>query len=168
MSDTAPSRTRPIAALLVVALLILLGVTMFNLQATKQQLERMTMRMDNNDNKPSAESKEEAKKVIAKLRAVYALPEGAEPTVAAIVDVDTLRQKNAFYAKAKNGDYLVVTTERAILFDATQSKVLDVIPVQLQPVAPASTTSSKPAAKKPAPAAVPTPAPTPTTQTTPQ
>ncbi len=170
MNATPGTKSRPLAAIVVVALLVLLAVTMFNLQATKQQLERMTMKMDKGTTGDTTESKEEARKVVAQLRKVYALPDGIEPTVAAIVDVETLRKKNAFYNTAKNGDYLVVTTERAILFDAKEGKVLDVIPVQLQPVVPSTQSSAKsvPAAAKKAPVATPPAAnPAPATDTAP-
>lgn len=157
MNSTPAAKPRPFVAILVVALLVLLAVTMFNLQAAKQQLERMTVRMDGQGAANVEQSKEEARKVIAQLREVYALPADTEPTVAAIVDVEALRAKNAFYNSAKNGDYLLVTTERAILFDAKQGKVLDVIPVQLQPLTPVDTaaSSARPAPKKPAPAPAP-------------
>ena len=61
-----------------------------------------------------------------------------EPTVATIVNVEELRKNNAFYNKAENGDHLVVTTERAILYDPDEDIILDVIPVQLQPAEPAT------------------------------
>ena len=55
-----------------------------------------------------------------------------QPTVATIVDVESLRKRNSFYNKAKNGDYLIVTNERAILFDAKANVILDMVPVQLE------------------------------------
>ncbi len=64
---------------------------------------------------------------------LYALPPGIDPTVATIVDVDALRKTNTFYAKAENGDTLVVTADRAILYDPKKKIILDVVPVQIQP-----------------------------------
>ena len=37
-------------------------------------------------------------------------------------------------SKAENGDHLVVTPERAILYDPDEDVILDVVPVQVQPV----------------------------------
>ena len=54
-----------------------------------------------------------------------------EPTVASIVDVAKLQQ-NLFYAKAQNGDYLIVTTTRANLYREEDNIILDVVPVQIE------------------------------------
>ncbi|MBT4119868.1 MAG: hypothetical protein HOE29_03035, partial [Candidatus Peribacter sp.] len=63
------------------------------------------------------------------------IPEDIEPTVATIVDVEILKEKNPFYAKAENGDHLIVTPTRAILYSSKTKKIIDVVPVQLEPVA---------------------------------
>src|SRR4051812_31133404 len=50
-----------------------------------------------------------AEAVLQKLRTVYALPDTPEPAVATIADVEALKKQNPFYAKARNGDSLIVT-----------------------------------------------------------
>ncbi len=79
-----------------------------------------------------AQNQEIAKQVVARVRKLYVIPEGIEPTVATIVDVAQLRSRNAFYNKAKNGDHLIVTNDRAILYDPIADKIIDVVPVQIQ------------------------------------
>ena len=73
--------------------------------------------------------------VVERLRKHIQLSTDVEPTVATIVNVEELRKRNPFYNKAENGDHLVVTTDRAILYDPDHDIILDVIPVQLQPAA---------------------------------
>ena len=66
-----------------------------------------------------------------------------QPTVATIVDVNALRARNDFYKNAKNGDYLIVTPNRAILYDPNRDMIIDVVPVQLQTPAAAAAGSAK-------------------------
>lgn len=88
------------------------------------------------------ENREAAKRIILRVSKHYALALDPEPTVATIVDVDTLKARNAFYAKATNGDHLILTSDRAILYDPETDIVLDVIPVQLRPATAASAAAS--------------------------
>jgi len=72
-----------------------------------------------------------ADEVLEKLRRHIELPVEPVPTVATIVDVEQLRQANDFYAPAENGDHLVITDRRAILYDADRDIILDIVPVQI-------------------------------------
>ena len=81
-----------------------------------------------------SESKEEAQRIVAKVKTHIQIDDSVEPTVATIVDVETLKKRNPFYNRAKNGDHLIVTPDRAILFDMEADIILDVIPVQLEPL----------------------------------
>ena len=89
-----------------------------------------------------AQNQEVAKDVTEKVRRLMVIPDGINPTVATIVDVKELQAHNAFYNKAKNGDYLVVTNDRAILYDPVADKIIDVVTVQ------ASVAGSSSSAKK--------------------
>ena len=146
-TQPAPRRSKAgrLSLLAIVALVILLVVIDLRRRAVEQQLAQMSVRLEQLNGGNQQENREAAQRVINQLRRVYSLPEGVEPTVATIVDVEALRQRNAFYNKAKNGDYLIVTTDRAILFDAKRNVILDVVPVQIQPAAEAQASS---AAKK--------------------
>ena len=79
----------------------------------------------------SAEQKQEAtKQVVDQLRKHMELPVDTQITVATIVDVNALRKQNAFYNKAENGDRLILTQDRAILFSATKDRILDMMPIE--------------------------------------
>ena len=80
------------------------------------------------------QDREKAARIVEKVRRLMEIGD-IEPTVATIVDVEKLRERNPFYNKAENGDFLIVTAERAILFSEKQNKILDVVPVQVAPAA---------------------------------
>lgn len=84
-----------------------------------------------------------AREVLAKLRNHILIPDFPKPTVATIVDVETLKKANSFYEPAANGDYLIITEQRAILYDSDRDLILDIVPVQANQ--DASTTETTPA-----------------------
>ena len=119
---------------------------------------------------------EVAKQVLDKLRRHIDIPLEPQPTVATIVDVDALKSSNDFYQPAENGDHLVITQKRAILYDPDRDIIIDVVPVSIdesqqaagEPTPSGSPTGSPlaptPAASptiSPAPAGLPTASPTP-------
>ena len=77
----------------------------------------------------SYQKEDQAEEILARVRThVHVSPE-SQPTVATIVDVDKLRETNKFYLKAENGDHLIITKERAILYRASTDVIIDVVPV---------------------------------------
>jgi hypothetical protein len=90
----------------------------------------------------AAAQQAQADKVIAEVEKLMTLDTPPQPTVAQIVDVTKLQAQNpTFYAKAKNGDYLIVTPTRAVLFDEQQNLILNVAQVQITPTSAASSAS---------------------------
>lgn len=108
-----------------------------------------------------ASGQEVANEVLGKLRKHMDIPTDPEPTVATIVDANALKEANEFYKPAENGDHLIITGTRAILYDADRDIILDVVPVTVDPNAsPAPGTSGSPTpatSGSPAPSASPTP-----------
>ncbi len=122
-----------LVTLVVVGLLGLVGVMEVKRQAVSAQLLKLTSEFEETQGADAkAQNQELADQIIDQVRTMYNLPEGIEPTVATIVDIELLREKNPFYDKAENGDHLLVTADRAILFSSSKNMILDVIPVQLQ------------------------------------
>ena len=80
--------------------------------------------------------------VLTKLGKHIELSQDVQPTVATIVDAEKLKNQNEFYAHAENGDYLIVTPTRAILYSVARDIILNVMPVQVEPKAPSSATAS--------------------------
>lgn len=99
------------------------------LSQTEQQLEEVK--------KSTQRSGEEvAKEVLSKVRNHMEVSESPAPTVATIVDVEKLKQTNEFYKKAKNGDHLIITQNRAILYAPDRDRIVDVVPVRVNPASP--------------------------------
>lgn len=81
---------------------------------------------------PQLIAKEETKLLIAKLSKLVVLPEGEDPVVATVTDKEKLKDQPIF-ANAENGDKLIIysTAKKAYLYDETNNKVKDIIPVNL-------------------------------------
>lgn len=127
--------------LITILVLVLVGLVIVldaRRRDAENKLQNLSIRLEQlRAGENTQQNVEVAQEILSKLRKHMVVPEAPEPTVAAIIDVETLRKRNAFYAVAKNGDYLIVTTNRAILYDPDTDRVLDVVPVQVQPKAPA-------------------------------
>lgn len=123
-------------ALLIVALVAMVALVSV-LEAKRRlvasQLEQVTIRLEQLQTGSTKENREKAQRVIQKVRKLIEIGD-IDPTVATIVDVEALQKRNPFYNKAKDGDFLVVTSERAILYDEVRDLILDVVPVQVQPI----------------------------------
>jgi hypothetical protein len=95
-------------------------------------------------------AKVEAKKTIDAVAKLIVLPHDESPTIATVTDSKKLKSQ-AFFAKASNGDKVLIYTKakKAILFSPTQNKVVEVAPINLganknAEVAGASTTVLSP------------------------
>ena len=91
------------------------------------ELERLSVGSGDN----TTAQLERAKEIIAKVKKHMVIDTTTEPTVANIVDVETLRKRSDFYKNAEKGDFLIVTPTRAILYSEKKDTIIDVIPIQL-------------------------------------
>lgn len=84
---------------------------------------------------PQAQQKlvqDEVKRLVVEVGKLIDLPQGEDPTVATVTDVDKLSDQ-PFFAKAKNGDKVLIyaIAKKAILYDPNTKKILDVAPVNI-------------------------------------
>ncbi len=81
---------------------------------------------------PTEAAKEELRALVTKVGQFLELPQGEEPTVATVSDKDKLKDQ-AFFAKAENGDKVLIYTnaQKAILYRPSTNKVIDVAPVNI-------------------------------------
>lgn len=102
----------------------------FYYQYQKTNKELQTIKTDPSTVQKAAEA--EVKKLIAEVGKLIQLPEGEDPTVASITDIDKLKDQ-AFFAKAKNGDKVIIYTnaKKAILYDPNAHKIIDVAPINI-------------------------------------
>jgi hypothetical protein len=72
------------------------------------------------------------RQLIEKVGKLIQLPEGEDPTIATISDIEKLRSQ-PFFARAKNGDKVVIytTAKKAILYDPVANKIIDVAPINI-------------------------------------
>lgn len=136
------SRTKTLTLLIIVALVALVVALDMRRRMVEDQLTKLSVSVDQVTGNRE-QNKETAKRIIQQVRKIYLIPSDVEPTVATIVNVDALKARNDFYKSAKNGDYLLVTNERAILFDAKKNMILDVAPVQIAPATGQSSSQAK-------------------------
>lgn len=100
-------------------------------RTVERQLADTESRLEEVQNSTQKNGQEVAQQVLAKVRNHLDLPTDPQPTVATIVDVDKLKQTSDFYSKAKNGDHLIITENRAILYDPDRDIILDMVPVRV-------------------------------------
>lgn len=81
---------------------------------------------------PAAEAQEEVAKLVAQISKLMVLPEGEDPTVATVTDVEKLVDQ-PFFAKAENGFKVLIYTgaKKAILFDPSSGKIIEVAPINI-------------------------------------
>lgn len=124
-------KIRALLPTLLIALVLLVVVLDTQRRSAQKELENLTVRLaqlqGNNE-----ENQEKARQVVDKVQLLMDIDTTVEPTVATIVDVEKLQEQNPFYDKAVNGDYLIVTPTRAILYREEENIILDVVPVQIE------------------------------------
>jgi len=99
-------------------------------------------------------AKQEIDKVVEKVKKHIRLPEGEDPVMATIIDVESLVKEQPFYQGANNGDKVLVypKAQKAILYSPLDDIIVNVGPVyldQAQAGSPAPATSE--ATPKPTP-----------------
>ena len=99
------------------------------LTQTEQHLEEVRQSTDRG-------GQELAQEVLGKVQTHIDIVTDPQPTVATIVDINRLREVNEFYQKADNGDHLIITQNRAILYDPDRNVILDVVPVRINDASP--------------------------------
>jgi hypothetical protein len=141
MDETVPqtgskSSKKALTTVAVIALVALVLVLDMQRREAEKQLKNLSVRLEQLYTGDAQQNREAADRVIREVRKLIAIPEDTEPTVATIIDVEALRDRNPFYSKAENGNHLIVTAERAILYDSDKNIIIDVVPVQVQQSAP--------------------------------
>lgn len=129
----------PILVVILIAVIIFLDMRR---RAAEAKLKDLSIQLNAVGDQ---QNQERAKEIVNRVRKHMSIDTSIEPTVATIVDVKKLQAQNPFYDKAKNGDFLLITSNRAILYDANKDVIIDVVPVQLDQTAAQS--SAKTSAK---------------------
>lgn len=106
----------------------LLGVTVVSLVAASYFfIQYRSLKAD-----PNKANAEETQKLVSRVGALILLPANEAPTVATVVDPEQLKDQ-PFFLNAKKGDKLLLYTsaKKAILYDPSAHKIIEVAPVNL-------------------------------------
>ena len=136
---------------------MVLGILTLVLAGTSVMLYKQVRQLKVN---PQEIAQQENQKIIDMVGKLLLLPEGEVPTIATVTDPAKLKAEQAFFAKAEEGDKVLIYTRalKAIMYRLSTNKIIEVAPLVIgnptTPPAPAPTPKATPA---------PTPAPTPDT-----
>jgi len=85
-------------------------------------------------NDPDSIFKEEVESVTKSIEKFMELPDGEEPTLATITDIDKLKDQD-FFKNAQNGDKVLIYTQagKAILYRPSINKVIEFAPLVIGP-----------------------------------
>ena len=77
-------------------------------------------------------NQEEINMIIESVAKHIMLPEGETPTIATIEDADALAAQQSFFTNAKNGDKVLIYSDRAIIYSPERDTLVNVGPVYFQ------------------------------------
>lgn len=97
----------------------------------QQKLRQTATELEELRKSAETSGQEVADRILEKVKKHMQVQMDPQPTVATIVDAQALKDANEFYQPAENGDHLVITEKRAILYDEDRDLILDVVPVTL-------------------------------------
>ena len=81
---------------------------------------------------PQQAARAENAKLVEKVSKLVVLPEGEDPTIATVTDLEKLKDQ-PFFANAKNGDKILIytTAKKAFLYNPQLSKVVEIAPINI-------------------------------------
>jgi hypothetical protein len=105
-------------ALLIAVLLIIIGF--------------LFIKYNKASNDPQSAAKATTKRIVERVGSIYDLPTDEEPTVAQVQDKAKL-QGQVFFAKAQNGDYILVYSKNklAMIYREKDGKLINVGPINI-------------------------------------
>jgi hypothetical protein len=127
---------------------LFIGILILGLIATTLYFYFETKSLRENNQKTSIKRSENSD-LKENLKTHILLPD-EEPTIATINNINVLKQENPeFYKNGENGDILFIYTQKAILYDKDQDKILNIAPIVTGTfLTPTATTTITPTKKK--------------------
>lgn len=113
------------AAVVVIAILAISGTAFYFYRQYKKAVAVQA---------PPAEEKKESQKIIEDISQFMDLPQGEEPTLATVTDIEKAKSQ-PFFAKAENGDKVLIYTgaKKAILYRPSVKRIIEVATVSSLP-----------------------------------
>lgn len=140
------NKSRVINLVLVVIIIMSLALFMWaeqNRRDTARRLEQTTTQLREIQEASQNSGEDVANEVLEKVSALIDIPMDPKPTVATITDIGRLKEANPFFESAENGDFLILTENRAVLYDPDRDIVLDVAPFVINKESPVPSDNSK-------------------------
>ena len=112
-----------------IVFLFLLGTTLFfyfNYHKLKSEMYVLT-----NPQAQAAVNKAEANQLVAEISKVMNLPQGEDPVVGTIKDVESLVKTQKFFVGSQNGDKILIYKDKAIIYRPETNKIINVGPVYI-------------------------------------
>ncbi len=125
-----PSKSKKIRTLLVlVVVLALVGFGGWSFYNYKQS-QKEVLRLSTVEGQQEI-SEQKLEDLLARVKSHMILPEGEEPVVATISDVESLKKDNPFFEEAQDGDKVIVYVEarKAIVYSPERDLIVTVGPV---------------------------------------
>jgi hypothetical protein len=121
------TKLQKIILVLIVLIIVSLGGAGYFFYKYQQAQKEIQAKSD-----PQKFVAEETKRLVAEISKFIDLPQGEEPTVATVTDIEKLKDE-PFFDRAKNGDKVLIYTnaKKAILYDPSLKKIINVAPVNI-------------------------------------
>lgn len=116
--------------------LVVLGILTLVLAGTSVMLYKQVRQLKTD---PQQASQEENQQIIDSVGKLVLLPEGETPTIATVTDPEKLKAEQAFFARAMEGDKVLIYTRalKAIMYRPSENKIIEVAPLVIGNPAPA-------------------------------
>jgi hypothetical protein len=134
---------KPAAILLACAVLI--GIFSYLQLTHKKELSKLQedLKAQIDKNKPGAQNQNEAKDLVEAVKKLIVLPEGENPTIATVTDLEKLKGQ-AFFQNAQIGDKVLIYTDskKAVLYRPSSNQIVEIAPLGLNSTPGAETSQS--------------------------
>lgn len=123
--------------LLVLSLVILGGVA--RIAVLSRENDALKQEMQNLKEDPTKLAREEREKLVSLVSKLAVLPGDEEPVVATVTDKEQLKDQPSF-AKAENGDKILIYSKakKAYIYNQTKNMIVDIVPVNISDTAMAT------------------------------
>lgn len=124
-STTKPHNFRNVMLLIIIVLLLgLTGMSLRQMMVTQRYLDGLTVQLNQAYGVGTPQEKA-LREIMAKVRKHVAIPNDSQVTVATVTNAEELKKENPFYTSARNGDTIVITPLRAIIYRAAEDRIVD-------------------------------------------
>ncbi len=123
--NKSPNTVKRLLSIILIIVIFIVGVgagySVYNRLIEKGNIDTNTV------------EQKEVEKIIDELGDIILLSDKETPTVAKLVDISELKKENEiFYENAKEGDLMIIYSDKAIIFRREEKKIVNVAPVYIE------------------------------------